>query len=131
MKIKSEKLWNYIFNLAPNEKVKFRVYYDDNYLTNIFWDGENFNWESGMFTSGAFFNPLYDFEIIEEDKKIEKIDKRVLSQNLMIADSNAPIDEKWKLVQKLIYDNSIEIEKVKNKLNELIDVVNELKVRSE
>lgn len=131
MKINSEKLWNYIFNLAPNEKVKFRVYYDDNYLTNIFWDGENFNWESGMFTSGAFFNPLYDFEIIEEDKKIEKIDKRVLSQNLMIADSNAPIDEKWKLVQKLIYDNSIEIEKVKNKLNELIDEVNKLKVRSE
>ena len=131
MKINSEKLWNYINELARNEKVKFKVYCDDSYVTNILWNGENFEWESGTFTSEAFFNPLYDFEIIEEDKKIEKLDKRVLSQNLMIADSNAPIDEKWKLVQKLIYDNSIEIEKVKNKLNELIEEIEKLKGKSE
>lgn len=65
MKINSEKLWDYIFNLATDEKVKFKVYYDDCYLTEIYWDGENFNWEAGRFTSGAFFNPLYYFEIIE------------------------------------------------------------------
>lgn len=79
MKINSEKLWDYIFNLATDEKVKFKVYYDDCYLTEIYWDGENFNWEAGRFTSGAFFNPLYDFEVIEEyepfKEGIETIDK--------------------------------------------------------
>lgn len=74
-KINSEKLFEYINNLGTNEKVKFKVYYDDNYLTEIIWDGENFSWEPGTFTSGAFFNPLYDFEEIEEKhKKIEKVD---------------------------------------------------------
>ena len=72
--INSEHLWNYINELERNEKVKFKVYFDDNYVTNIVWNGENFEWESGTFTSEAFFNPLYDFEIIEENKKIEKLD---------------------------------------------------------
>ena len=71
MKINSKKLWDYIFNLGTYEKAKFKVYYDDNYLTEIYWDGDNFNWEPGKFTSGAFFNPLYDFAIIEEEQDIE------------------------------------------------------------
>lgn len=108
MKINSEKLWDYIFNLATNEKVKFRVYYANNYLTNIFWDGENFNWESGMFTSGAFFNPLYDFEVIEEDKKIEKLDKnRYIGTDLSVEDD--------------MFD----------KINELIEEIEKLKGKSE
>jgi hypothetical protein len=74
MKINSEKLFNYINELPTGKKVKFAVYYDDNYTTEVDWDGENFNWENGMFTSGAFFNQLYDFEILNEtDDEFEDI----------------------------------------------------------
>ena len=73
MKVNSEHLYNYINDLATNEKVKFKVYYDDNYVTQIYWNGESFEWDTGTFTSEAFFTPLYDFEVIEEDKKIRKI----------------------------------------------------------
>ena len=102
MKINSKDLFNYINNLKPTDKIKFKVYYDDCYVTDILWDGENFNWESGRFTSGAFFNSLYDFEIIEEEKEIEKIN----------------------------YEEHIGIdlsEAVCSKVNELIDEINKLK----
>ena len=74
MKVNSEHLYNYINDLATDEKVKFKVYYDDSYVTEIYWNGESFEWDTGTFTSEAFFNPLYDFEVIEEDKKIEKLE---------------------------------------------------------
>lgn len=66
MKINSKNLYEYINELATNEKVNFKVYYDDTYMTDILWNGESFQWEPGLFTSEAFFNPLYDFEVIEE-----------------------------------------------------------------
>lgn len=75
MKINSENLWSYINDLATNQKVKFKVYYDDFYKTEVLWNGENFEWDTGTFTSEAFFNPLYDFEVIEEKPKFETIGK--------------------------------------------------------
>lgn len=72
MKINSEHLYKYINELATDKKVNFNVYYDDQYVTQIYWNGDNFEWDTGTFTSEAFFNPLYDFIPIEEDKKIEK-----------------------------------------------------------
>ena len=76
MKINSEHLYKYINELATNEKVKFNVYYDDQYVTQIYWNGESFEWDTGTFTSEAFFNPLYDFIPIEEEKKIpEKLEE--------------------------------------------------------
>ena len=75
MKINSKNLWDYVNKLVTDEKVKFNVYYDDNYVTQIYWNGNNFEWEPGIFTSEAFFNPLFDFEVIEEEKKIpEKLE---------------------------------------------------------
>lgn len=71
MKVNSEHLFKYINELATNQKVKFKVYYDDCYTTEVLWNGECFEWDTGTFTSEAFFNPLYDFEVIEEDKKID------------------------------------------------------------
>lgn len=73
MKVNSENLYEYINELATNQKVKFKVYYDDSYVTEVLWNGTNFEWETGTLTSEAFFNPLYDFEVIEEDKKIAKL----------------------------------------------------------
>lgn len=103
MKINSEKLFDYINNLATMEKVKFNVYYDDMYLTEIYWDGENFNWEPGKLLSGAFFNPLYDFEIIEEDKEID--------------------------ILPMIYSGDCQDEIMRNryKINELVKEINKLK----
>lgn len=75
MKINSENLWQYINDLATDQKVKFKVYYDDYYKTEILWNGDNFEWDAGTFTSEAFFNPLYDFEVIEENPKhIEELE---------------------------------------------------------
>lgn len=68
IRINSEKLWSFINELATNEKVEFKVYYDGNYVTEIFWNGENFEWESGTFTSQAFFNPMYDFEPLGKEE---------------------------------------------------------------
>lgn len=75
MKINSENLWEYINELATNEKVKLNVYYDNEYVTQIYWNGNSFEWEPGRFTSEAFFNPLYDFIVVEQVKKIpEKLE---------------------------------------------------------
>lgn len=127
------KIIDLINKIAKGEKVPKRIRIEHwcykfewvEHLENYYDEDSDIDLMSALTMNKEELN--YEVKIIEEDKKIEKIDKRVLSQNLMISNSNAPIDEKWKLVQKLIYDNSIEIEKVKNKLNELIDEVNKLK----
>ena len=115
-KINSENLWEFVNNLVTNEKVKFKVFCDDMYVTEIFWNGEYFEWEEGTFTSEGFFNPLYDFvEIIEDNDKLEKI--------------------KWggkeSRAGHLRTDEEIEIlarrtEKLKKKIAELIDHINKL-----
>lgn len=117
MKINSENLWKFINELGTNEKVKFNVYYDDQYVTQIYWNGDNFEWEAGTFTSEAFFNPLYDFvEIIEEyepfeeDKKIEKIKLTNGGLTLHLDNKDLVIDEKERHYI--------------NKINEIIDKIN-------
>ena len=122
-KINSEHLWNYINELSRNEKVKFKEYCDDSYVTNIVWNGENFEWGSGTFTSEAFFNPLYDFEVIEEDKKIEKLN---IEYNAKIRNERYIEKGDNKIISLTVPDYELAI-----KINELIDVVNELKEKSE
>ena len=119
MKINSENLWKFINELGTNEKVKFNVYYDDQYVTQIYWNGDNFEWEAGTFTSEAFFNPLYDFvEIIEEyepfeeDKKIEKLYELYKLDSFDLASVSA-----WQTSNNAI---------LKNKINEIIDKVNKI-----
>ena len=141
MKITLYELLGLVKDGKAPKKIKFRneIYEYKNNIEDGFIDyvgieketNERFYLSSNI--GNNYISDIFtdEVEIIEEDKKIEKLDKRVLSQNLMIADSNAPIDEKWKLGQKLIYDNSIEIEKVKNKLNELIEEIEKLKGKSE
>ena len=73
MKIKSEKLYYLINNGTIKENTKINVYRDDVYITQIIFDGYDFNWENGKLTSGVFFDPLCDFEIIEEPKEIEEL----------------------------------------------------------
>ena len=111
MKVNSEKLWDYIFNLATDEKVRFKVYCDDIYFAEILWNGEEFEWESGTFTSRAFFNPMYDFVPIEEEKEIEKLQKPTLDEYIHITG-----EDLYKQDMKL-YD----------KIDELIDEVKKLK----
>lgn len=104
MKVNSENLWGYINNLGTNEKVKFNVYYDDVYVTQIYWNGDNFEWEQGKFTSEAFFNPLYDFVVIEEGKKIpEKIEEEEIEVSMAIGEQICA-----------------------NKINEIIDYLNSI-----
>jgi len=113
MKVNSEKLWSFINDLGTHEKVKFKVYYDDSYVTEILWNGENFEWESGRFTSEAFFNPLYDFIPIEEDKEIEEI-------------SLISMDSDFDRVKNIINLNN-NLFRLTNKINELVREVNKLK----
>ena len=116
MKINSKDLFNYINNLKSNEKVKFKVYYNDCYITEVYWDGGNFKWESGQFASGAFFDSHFDFEIIEEDKKIEKLKIE-----------NGKIVGNWENGSIYNYTLSAPQTVIVKKINELIDEVNKLK----
>lgn len=100
MKVNSENLYEVINELSIGEKSKFKVFYDDVYCGEIYWNGTYFEWENGKFTSEIFFNPMYDFEITEEPKKIEKIDIRTFPK----------------------HNNSLK--KTAIKLNEIIDYIN-------
>ena len=117
MKVNSEKLWDYIFNLATDEKVRFKVYCDDIYFAEILWNGEEFEWESGTFTSRAFFNPMYDFVPIEEEKEIEKLKIEQDTPN------NYYIKNEYGTKCALTKHSKMIAEKV----NELIDEVKKLK----
>ena len=87
MKINSKDLWKYVNELPVNEKVKFNVYYDDSRLTQIYWDGDGFEWETGTFNSEGFFSPLYDFEPIVEKKIPEKLNKdKYIGTDLSVED---------------------------------------------
>lgn len=119
MKVNSEHLYEYINDLATDEKVKFKVYYDDDYVTEIYWNGESFEWDTGVFTSEAFFNPMYDFEVIEEDKKIEEINEIEYCHQYdecWVKDKFYK-DQKGNLVDEIIID----------KVNEIIQVLNEMR----
>ncbi len=119
MKINSEHLYNYINELPTNGKVKFNVYYDDQYVTQIYWNGNNFEWETGTFTSEAFFNPLYDFIPIEEDKKIEKLPYYSLEKIQKARNEEEHYKRRIELLEKRVEDYH-------NKINELIDKVNNM-----
>ena len=150
MKINSEHLYEYINDLATGEKVKFKVYYDDDYVTEIYWNGESFEWDTGTFTSEAFFNPLYDFEVIEEKEETKPITKESIEalgyacreiQKCLINGwnkslKNEPLIEEDKKIIKLdtkdlfICDNyrNIRLNFVLTwgKINEIIDKINEM-----
>jgi len=113
MKINSEHLYKYINELATNEKLKFNVYYDDQYITQIYWNGKKFEWEPGKFSSEAFFNPLYDFVVIEEEKKIPE--KLPLIGNKIVS---YPNDEFIEKLFNLFYQFDDEL---RHKINEIID----------
>ena len=112
MKVNSEELWAYVNDLGTYEKVKFKVYYADCYTTDILWNGENFEWESGKFTSEAFFNPLYDFIPIEEEKEIEELEYCKIDDDTILGLT--------KSINELNYEYV-------NKINELVREVNKLK----
>lgn len=105
MKVNSAGLYDLINqkNIKPNTKIN--VYLDDIYKTQIIYDGECFNWTSGTFDSSYFFNPLVDFEIMEEDKKIKRLQ----------AHETGSIDFRDK------------INELVNKMNEIMEVNNESK----
>lgn len=72
MKVNSETLYKLINDGTIHENTKLNVYRDDIYITSIEYDGYDFNWDAGTFTSGMFYDPLVEFEIIEEEKEIEE-----------------------------------------------------------
>lgn len=73
MKINSETLYELINDGTIQENTKLKVYKDDCYVTLIGYDGYDFNWDAETFTSGMFYDPLVEFEVIEEEKEIEEI----------------------------------------------------------
>lgn len=108
MKINSENLYELINDGTIKVNTKIKVYEDDIYRTTITFDGYDFIWETGTFSSEMLFNPLVDFEIIEEEKEIEELDLGKVSPNGEYIIS--------------VYD-----EKIQNKINELVREVNKLK----
>lgn len=108
MKVHGGTLYEFINNGTIKAGTKLKVYEDDNYITTITFDGYDFVWESGIFTSGMLFNPLCDFEILEEEKEIEEID--MCTSGIMGFDG---------------VENITSV--LKDKINELVREVNKLK----
>lgn len=116
--INSKDLYDYVNELEFGKSVMFNVYRGNSYITHICWDGNDFCWESGTFSSGAFFSDEYFFEIIEEDNEIEKI----------TLDEWAEITTEGDLIYKRmehIFNKNSNL--FVNKINKLIDEVNKLK----
>lgn len=82
---------------------KVNVYYDDVLRTTLIFDGYNLNWKQGEFKVAYFYDGLCHFEI--EGKEIEKL-ARVIEGCVTRPSNNTEL---------------------MNKLNEVIDAVNELK----
>lgn len=108
MKVNSESLYELINDGTIKVNTKIKVYKDDIYITTITFDGYDFIWETGTFTSGMLFNPLCDFEIIEEEKEIEELDLGEARPN---GECIISINDK----------------KIQDKINELVREVNNLK----
>lgn len=109
-KINSENLWAFINNLGTDEKVKFNVFFDDNYITKIYWNGEYFEWEEGTFTSEAFFNPLYDFVEITEDNKLEDRFEFSLSNGIWTTKQASELIDNLSKLEKRLIDHINELE---------------------
>lgn len=154
MKINSQDLYEFINNLATNEKVKFNVYCDDQYVTQIYWNGECFEWTPGLFSSEAFFNPLYDFIVIEEEKQIDEqeqdnfsglkvyqdgqllwyLDDRIECRDDILTEEDKKIDKEieWYFIEEKesekmkIAQINMNFKILREKLIEIIDKLNEV-----
>lgn len=89
MKVNSETLYELINDGTIHENIKLKVYRDDCYVTLIGYDGYDFKWDAGTFTSGMFYDPLVEFEIIEEEKTPQETIKQIAK---MIASGEIPKD---------------------------------------
>ena len=103
MKVNSETLYELINDGTIHENTKLNVYRDDIYITSIEYDGYDFNWDAGTFTSGMFYDPLVEYEIIEEEKEIEEIPIPEIesSKNERILRAELKINELVREVRKL------------------------------
>lgn len=104
MKVNSETLYELINDGTIHENTKLNVYRDDIYITSIEYDGYDFNWDAGTFTSGMFYDPLVEFEIIEEEKDIEEFKTNYTCSELdfeIIDKINELVREVRKLKEKL------------------------------
>ena len=79
-RINTETLYELINGGVLKAGMKLKVYKDDVILTEIMFDGYDFQWETGTLTSGDFFNPLVDFEIFEDidlKKELSKLQSEI------------------------------------------------------
>lgn len=116
MKVNSEVLYESINDGSIKAGTKLKVYKDDVYVTTITFDGYDFIWETGTFSSGMLFNPLVDFEEIEEQKDIEEI--KMIGCNMEID----LFDKKT-----LLPTENMQTEFIISKINELVREVRKLK----
>lgn len=91
------------------------VYYDDVFRTTLVFDGYDLNWKAGEFKVAYFYDGLCHFEI-EEEKEIEKFAMMY------------PINEGFNSeIGGLVSIYNTNFAKLKTTIDELIDVVNEIK----
>lgn len=115
--ISGKDLFKLINNEIIKKDTKLEVYKDNNYITTIVFDGYDFQWESGKFNSGLFFDGAVTFEIIK-DNIIEKIE---IEEDILF---NSFIKNKYGAKCSIKSHDKVIIEK----LNEVIDYINENEV---
>lgn len=118
--ISGKDLFKLINDEIIKKDTKLEVYKDNNYITTIVFDGYDFQWESGKFNSGLFFDGAVTFEIIK-DNIIEKIE---IEEDILF---NSFIKNKNGAKCSIKSHDKVIIEK----LNEVIDYINENKKEDE
>ena len=126
MRINSKYLWHYIWNLDDDElPIRFKVYKNDVYTgTIIKWDGKDFWWKPGTFQAGLFYDCLCNFELIEKNKKIEKMP--YYDYTKIVESTN-----KSKTIELMLEKHEKRINDMHKKINKLIDEINKLKENNE
>ena len=115
-----EELYSLIKEKVIKKGTKLEVYKYNDYITTLVFDGYDFQWKSGEFNSGLFFDGAVTFKIIK-DNIIEKIE---IEEDILF---NSFIKNKYGAKCSIKSHDKVIIEK----LNEVIDYINENKKEDE
>ena len=114
-----EELYSLIKEKVIKKGTKLEVYKYNDYITTLVFAGYDFQWESGKFNSGLFFDPTVNFKM--ENKIIENIE---IEEDILF---NSFIKNKYGAKCSIKSHDKVIIEK----LNEVIDYINEKEKENE
>lgn len=119
--IKSYNLYENVQNGTIKAGTELDVWYKDCFKTRIKFDGFDFVWETGTFTSGMLFDLSTEFEIVE---------KKPILQRVIWNDKSsfANCEMTMKGVTEMLMSRS---EQLKKTLNDVVDLLKYMENKDE